>query len=324
MFQTIGFVTAGALVIVLAGVTIRYTGLWFRGWVTQVGISLPALVFMSLRNVNPTTIVDAQVMSVQAGLPRIPNDQLEAHYLAGGDVQLLVRALIVAHRAQIELNWVTAAAIDLAGRNVLAAVRVSVNPVVIDCPDPVSGRDTLVAVSRDGIQLKVRVRVTVRTNLAQLIGGTTERTIVARIGEGIVSSIGSCATFREALENPLLIAQRVLRAGLDSQTAFELVSADIADITVGDNVGARLRIDQAEADIRVAQAGAEQRRAMAVARLQQMIALTVENTALVVLAEAEIPPAISQSFRAGNLARRARQTSLAKDSLSLFPSIKIA
>lgn len=319
MIQTAAFVAAGILSIALTAVVTRYIGLWFRGWVTQVGISLPALVFMSLRKVNPTTIVDAQVMSVQAGLSRIPNDQLEAHYLAGGNVLTLVRALVVAHRARIDLNWETAAAIDLAGRDVLEAVLVSVNPIVIDCPDPDSGTRTLVAVARDGIQLKVNVRVTVRTNLSRLIGGATQRTIVARIGEGVVSSIGSCDTYREALRNPLLISQRVLQAGLDSQTAFELVSVDIADITVGSNIGARLRIDRAEAEIRIAQSRAEQRRAQAIAQQQKMKALTRENMALLVLEEAVIPAAIAESFRQGNIASRTRRMSLAKNSRLPFP-----
>jgi uncharacterized protein YqfA (UPF0365 family) len=319
MFETIGFVVAAALVLILVGVVTRYTTLWFRGWVTNVGISLPSLVFMSLRRVNPAMIVDAQVISVQAGLVRIPNDQLEAHFLAGGNVLSLVHALVVAHRARIELDWQTAAAIDLAGRDVLEAVLVSVNPMVIDCPDPASKSKFLTAVARDGIQLRVRVRVTVRTNLAQLIGGATERTIVARIGEGVVSSIGTCDSYQEALRNPLLISRRVLAAGLDSQTAFQLVSVDIADITVGSNIGARLRIDRAEAEIRIAVSRAEQRRAMAIAQQQTMKALTRENEALVVLAEAEIPKAVSQAFREGNMSRRSKGMLLAKDSKSYFP-----
>lgn len=319
MLETTGFVVAGVLLVVLAVVVARYTGLWFRGWVTQVGISLPSLVFMSLRRVNPTTIVDAQVMSVQAGLRRIPNDQLEAHYLAGGNVLTLVRALVVAHRARIELNWETAAAIDLAGRDVLEAVLVSVNPIVIDCPDPDRGTRTLTAVAKDGIQLLVNVRVTVRTNLSRLVGGATQRTIVARIGEGVVSSIGSCDTYREALRNPLLISRRVLEAGLDSQTAYELVSVDIADITVGSNIGARLRIDRAEAEIRIARSRSEQRRARAIAEQQKMKALTRENVGHVVLAEAMIPAGMSEAFRTGNIARRTRRISLAKNSFNFFP-----
>lgn len=322
MLQNIGLVVAAIVATVIVAVTLRYFSLWFRGWVTRAGISLPSLVFMSLRGVNPAVIVDAQVLSVQAGLVRTPSSKLEGHYLAGGNVLRLARALIAAQRARIELSWDAAAAIDLAGRDVLEAVQVSVNPIVIACPDPDAGRPTLDAVARDGVQLQVRVLVTVRTNLAQLIGGATERTIVARVGEGIVSAIGSCQTYTEALRNPLLIAQQVLRAGLDAQTAFELVSVDIADITVGANIGARLQMDQAEADVRVARALAEQRRAMAVARHQEMVALTVENQATLVQSEAAIPPAIADAFRAGNTRRRASRGRLPKDRLQAFPVLR--
>jgi len=208
----------------------------------------------------------------------------------------------VAHRARIELDWNTASAIDLAGRNVLEAVQTSVDPKVIDCPDPKSfGRTTLDGVAKNGIQLKARARVTVRTNLAQLVGGATEDTIVARVGEGIVSAIGSCNTHNEVLANPMLIAKTVLAKGLDSQTAYAIVSIDIADIDVGDNIGARLQADQAEADMRIARAKAEERRARAVAAEQEMKALTVENQAKVVLAEAEIPLAMADAYRAGCL-----------------------
>ena len=211
-------------------------------------------------------------------------------------------ALIVAHRARIDLNWDTASAIDLAGRNVLEAVQTSVDPKVIDCPDPKSfGRTTLDGVAKNGIQLKARARVTVRTNLAQLVGGATEDTIVARVGEGIVSAIGSCNTHNEVLANPMLIARTVLAKGLDSQTAYAIVSIDIADIDVGDNIGARLQADQAEADMRIARAKAEERRARAVAAEQEMKALTVENQSKVVLAEAEIPRAMADAYRAGCL-----------------------
>lgn len=313
MLYNIGLVVAAVVLLALAVVVIRYFGLWFRAWVTHAGISLPSLVFMSLRGVSPTVIVDAQVMAVQAGLPRTPSSKLEAHYLAGGNVLRLARALIAAQRARIELTWDAAAAIDLSGRDVLEAVRVSVNPIVIACPDPDTGRPTLDAVARDGIQLKVRVLVTVRTNLAQLIGGATERTIIARVGEGIVSAIGSCETYTVALANPLLIARKVLQSGLDSQTAFELVSVDIADITVGNNIGARLQMDQAEADMRVARALAEQRRAMAVARVQEMIAMTVESEAVRVLSEAAVPSAMAQAFRNGNTRRLAKRSVLPMD-----------
>jgi uncharacterized protein YqfA (UPF0365 family) len=252
--------------------------------------------------VNPNVIVDAKIMAVQAGLTDVGNQGLEAHYLAGGNILRVVRSLIAAHRAKIVLNWDTAAAIDLAGRNVLEAVQTSVNPKVIDCPDPKRhSRTTLDGVAKDGIQLKARARVTVRTNLAQLVGGATEDTVIARVGEGIVSAIGSCDTHKEVLANPSLIARTVLDKGLDSQTAFEIVSIDIADVDVGENVGARLQADQAEADMRVARAKAEERRARAVADEQEMKARTVENRAEVVLAESEVPQAIADAFRAGNL-----------------------
>jgi uncharacterized protein YqfA (UPF0365 family) len=241
-------------------------------------------------------------MAVQAGLTDITTNAIEAHYLAGGNIRRVVQALIAAHRARIELNWDTAAAIDLAGRNVLEAVQTSVDPKVIDCPDPRrTGRTTLDGVAKDGIQLKARARVTVRTNLAQLVGGATEETVIARVGEGIVSAIGSCASHKDVLANPTLIAKAVLDKGLDSQTAYEIVSIDIADISVGDNLGARLMADQAEADMRIARAKAEERRANAVAKEQEMQALTKENQAAVVMSEAEIPKALAEAYRMGTL-----------------------
>ena len=293
----------GALIaIVVLAVFAAYFKLWLRAFVTRARIGPFSLLFMSLRKVNPTAIVDAKIMAIQAGLREVTTDRLEAHYLAGGNIRNVVRALIITHRAKIKLDWNMAAAIDLAGRNVLEAVQTSVDPKVIDCPDPKSfGRNTLDGVAKNGIQLKAKARVTVRTNLAQLIGGATEDTIVARVGEGIVSAIGSCASHKEVLANPMLIAKTVLDKGLDSQTAYEIVSIDIADIDVGDNIGARLQADQAEADMRIARAHAEERRARAVAAEQEMKALTVENQAKVVLAEAEIPLAMADAFRVGSL-----------------------
>ena len=280
----------------------RYFKLWLRGFVTKAGISPPTLVFMALRNVNPHVIMDARIMAVQAGLTDVSVQGLEAHYLSGGNVRRIVQALIAAHRAKIDLNWFTASAIDLAGRNVLEAVQTSVNPKVIDCPDPRrGGRKTLDGIAKDGIQLKARARVTVRTNLAQLVGGATEETIIARVGEGIVSAIGSSQSHKQVLANPQLITHAVLAKSLDSQTAFEIVSIDIADVDVGENVGARLQADQAEADVRVARAMAEERRAMAVANEQEMKAATVENMAHVVLAEAEVTLALADAFRQGSL-----------------------
>ena len=293
---------AGMVLLVFAFLFLRYFKLWLRSFVTRAKIGPLQLVFMSLRKVNPHVIVDTRIMAVQAGLTDVTSNGLEAHFLAGGNVRRVVQSLIVSHRAKIELNWDTAAAIDLAGRNVLDAVQTSVNPKVIDCPDPArGGRRTLDGISRDGIQLKARARVTVRTNLAQLVGGATEETIIARVGEGIVSAIGSADTHKVVLANPTLIARTVLAKGLDSQTAFEIVSIDIADVDVGENVGARLQADQAEADVRVARAKAEERRAMAVAQEQEMVAVTEENRAHVVLAEAEVPKAMAEAYRAGGL-----------------------
>ena len=296
----------GFIFLVLFG---RYAKLWLRAFFSGVRIWPWTLVFMSLRKVNPSVIVDTKIMAVQAGLTDVGTDMMEAHLLAGGNVRNLVRALIAAHRAKIPLDWDTAAAIDLAGRNVLEAVQTSVDPKVIDCPDPRRhGRSTLDGVAKNGIQLKARARVTVRTNLEQLVGGATEETIIARVGEGIVSAIGSSASHELVLANPVLIAKTVLDKGLDSQTAYEIVSIDIADIDVGANVGARLQADQAEADMRVARAKAEERRAMAVANEQVMKAATQENQAKVVLAEAEIPLAMAEAFRNGGLRAKRHET----------------
>jgi len=271
--------------------------------VTKARVSLLSLIAMSLRRVNARAIVESKIMAVQSGLTNIPTSALEAHYLAGGNVNRVIQALIVAHRAKIELDWDTASAIDLSGRDILEAVQTSVNPKVIECPDQrrPSGRKTLDGVARNGIQLKVKARVTVRSNLVQLIGGATEETVVARVGQGIVSAIGLCDSHKEVLANPMLIAREVLAKGLDSQTAFEIVSIDIADIAVGSNIGARLQADQAEADVRVARARAEERRAEAIAQEQAMRALTAENRATLVLAEAEIPRAMADAYRRGCL-----------------------
>lgn len=292
---------AAILVLIFLILFAKYFNLWLRAFVTRAKIGPAALVFMSLRKVNPNVIVDAKIMAVQAGLA-VTTEAMEAHYLAGGNVRRIVQAMIAAHRARIALDWDTAASIDLAGRNVFEAVQTSVNPKVIDCPDPRRhGRNSLDGVAKDGIQLKARARVTVRMNLAQLVGGATEETVIARVGEGIVSAIGSSETHKHVLANPVLIAKTVLNKGLDSQTAYEIVSIDIADIDVGDNIGARLQADQAEADVRIARARAEERRAAAVASEQEMRARTVENKAKVVLAEADVPKAMSAAFRTGRL-----------------------
>jgi len=282
----------------------RYFGLWIQAKFTHAGIGFVDLVVMSFRKVNPSVIVRTKIMAVQAGLTRVypmSAQSLQAHYLAGGNVPNVIRALIAAHKARIDLDWQTAAAIDLAGRDVLEAVRTSVYPKVIDCPDPKRSAGTLDAVADDGIQLKARARVTVRTNIQQLVGGATEETIVARVGQGIVQAIGSTNSYKTVLENPDSISETVLAQGLEAQTAYEIVSIDIADVDVGDNIGARLQADQAEADMRVAQANAEQQRADFAARETEMVARTQENRAAVVLAEAEVPKAVADAFRANKL-----------------------
>jgi uncharacterized protein YqfA (UPF0365 family) len=262
---------------------------------------------MSLSQVHARTIVEAKIMAMQAGVGTDPTTgittrRLAAHYLAGGNVPRVIHALVAAHRADIDLDFDRAAAIDLAGRDVLDAVRTSVYPKVIDCPDSEkSGRTTLSAVAKNGVELLVRARVTVRTNLAQLIGGATEETIIARVGEGIITSIGSAHDHLQVMENPDRISKAVLERGLDAHTAFEIVSIDIADIDVGENIGARLQADQAEADTRKAQALAEQRRANAIAREQEMKAEVAANRAGVLLAEAQVPKAMADAFRKGNL-----------------------
>lgn len=296
------FTVVATLTAIICVVISRYFSLWLQAYLTGTRLSLLSLILMSLRKIDPAQIVRCRIMAVQAGLDAVSTDAMEAQYLAGGNVERVTSALIIANRAGIVLNWDTAAAVDLAGRDVLEAVRLSVNPRVIMCPDPTAGGgDTVDGVAQDGIQLKVRVRVTVRTNLAELVGGATEATVIARVGQGIVSAIGMCPSYKDALADPMVITRNVLSRGLDSQTAFEIVSIDIADISVGDNIGANLLIDQAEADKRIARADAEKRRAMAVACEQEMVALTRENEATVVLAEAAIPAAVATAFRTGHL-----------------------
>lgn len=267
-------------------------GLWFQAILSGVRISLLQLVFMRWRKVPPSVIVNAMINSKKAGL-ELSSDELEAHYLAGGHVQLVVNALISADKANIPLNFKSATAIDLAGRDVFEAVQMSVNPKVITTP-PVA------AVAKDGIQLIAKARVTLRANIRQLVGGAGEETILARVGEGIVSSIGSAMSHKQVLENPDSISKVVLAKGLDSGTAFEILSIDIADIDVGKNIGAELQMDQANADKNIAQARAEERRAMAVANEQEMKAKAQEARAKVIEAEAEIPKAMAEAFRSGN------------------------
>lgn len=268
-------------------------GLWFSAILSKVKISLLDLIFMRWRKVPPEIIVKGMVNATKAGLV-INSDMLEAHYLAGGNVIKVVAALISADKANIPLDFKAATAIDLAGRDVFDAVQMSVNPRVIDTP-PVS------AVAKDGIQLIAKARVTVRANIAQLVGGAGEETILARVGEGIVTTIGSAQNHKEVLENPDRISKGVLAKGLDAGTAFEILSIDIADIDIGENIGAKLQMDQAEADKNIAQAKAEERRAMAIALEQEMKAKAQEARAKVIEAEAEIPKSMSEAFRSGNL-----------------------
>lgn len=268
-------------------------GLWISAVAAGVRVSLGSLVAMRLRRIPPNRIILPLIKADKAGIP-VSQNELEAHYLAGGNVDRVADALIAADKARITLPFDRAAAIDLAGRDVLDAVKVSVNPRVIQTPD-------VSAVSKDGIELIVTARITVRANLERLVGGAGEETIIARVGEGIVSSIGSTHSHKDTLENPDIISKTVLAKGLDSGTAFEILSIDIADVNVGRNIGAQLQTDQAEADKRVAQAKAEERRAMAVAAEQENRAKVEEMRAKVVEAEAEVPLAMSEAFRSGNL-----------------------
>ena len=279
---------------------IKFGSLWLQARASGCPVKVFEFIGMFLRKLNSRLIIDVLVMAHKAGIP-ISIDKLQAHVLARGNVTATVRALVAADRANIDLTFERAAAIDLAGRDVLDAVRTSVHPKVIDCPSHESGKPTVDAVAMNGIQLKCKARVTVRTNIERLVGGATEETVIARVGEGIVSGIGQAATHKEVLANPRKISQEVLDTGLDAGTAYEIVSIDIADIDVGENIGAVLMANQAEAEKRRAQAEAEAQRARAVARAQEMEALGKENQAKVILAEAAIPKAIAEAFKTGNL-----------------------
>ncbi|MFI4872064.1 MAG: flotillin-like protein FloA [Phycisphaerales bacterium JB061] len=297
IYVVLGIVLLFLLIVGLA--LFQYIALLVQAYMSSAKVSPFDLIGMRLRKVDPRIIVLNRIRAVKAGLS-ISTAQLEEHLLSGGRIKNVVSSLIAAKKARIELDWGTACAIDLAGRDILDAVNTSVNPKVIDCPNPSLGRPTIDAVAKDGIQLKARARVTVRTNLSQLVGGATEDTVVARVGEGIVSSIGSAASHKAVLENPDAISKTVMARGLDSGTAYEILSIDIADIDVGTNIGAKLQEDQAEADKKVAQALAEKRRAMAIAEEQENKASIEKNRALVVLAEAEVPKAMAEAFRSGN------------------------
>ncbi len=291
---TYGLLALGGLIFLIIFFRFLPVGLWITARLSGVKVSLIQLALMRIRKVPPGVITNAMITSHKAGITEITRDQLEAHYLAGGRVQGVINALISADKANIPLTFKLATAIDLAGRDVFDAVQVSVNPKVLDTP-PVS------AVAKDGIQLIVKARVTVRANINQLVGGAGEETILARVGEGIVTTIGSATDHKKVMENPDMISKTVLAKGLDAGTAFEILSIDIADIDISENIGARLQTDQASADLKVAQAKAEERRAMAVASEQEMKSKAQEARAKVIEAEAQIPLAIAEAFKNGQL-----------------------
>jgi len=302
-------IVAIVILLVLLAILFRFLGLWLQAYFSRAGVRMTDLLGMYLRKVNIRTIVFSKIQLVKAGIHDITTNDLESHFLAGGRVPNVTRAMIAANRAAIELDWKKSCAIDLAGRDIVDAVNTSVNPKVIDCPGvDADGRasDKLDAVAKDGIRLLVKGRVTVRTNIRQLIGGATEETIIARVGQAIVSAIGSAETYKHVLENPDHIARKALGSGLDSGSAFEILSVDIADVSVAGvsqeaNVGAKLQAEQADADKRRFQAEAEKRRAMAIALAAENRAKVEENRAKVVLAEAEVPKAMADAFRSGNL-----------------------
>lgn len=306
--QTLEIFLIGAAIIValvLFLMVAKFFNLWLRARIANAPVSFPTLLAMWLRGVPNALIVDTRITAAKAGIP-IGTDQLEAHFLAGGEVTHVVLSLIASDKAGIPLDFNRACAIDLAckgtSKTVLEAVRTSINPKVIDCPHPDMGRGGKIdAVAKDGISLRVRARVTVRTNLDRFVGGATEETVIARVGEGIVTCIGSSNSYKDVLENPDAISKLVLHKGVDAGTAFEILSIDIADIDVGENVGAKLQTEQAEADKKIAQAMAEMRRAAAVALEQEMSARTQEMRARVVEAEAQVPLAIAEAFRNGQL-----------------------
>lgn len=295
----IGIVGALFLLIMMAVIG-QFISLYIQALLSNAHVGLLEIVGMRLRKVDIRTVVFSRIRAVKAGLD-IPTSALETHYMAGGNVPRVISAMIAARSAKIELPWNTATAIDLAGRDILDAVNTSVNPKVIDCPSQLQARSTIDAVAKDGIQLKAKARVTVRTNIPRLVGGATEETIVARVGEGIVSTIGSSGSHKEVLENPDKISKTVMAKGLDAGSAFEILSIDIMDIDVGDNIGAKLQADQAIADKQRFQAEAEKRRALAMALEQENKAAIEENKAKLVLAEAQVPLAIADAFRKGQL-----------------------
>ncbi|MFO0783660.1 MAG: flotillin-like protein FloA [Phycisphaerales bacterium] len=295
----VGAAVAGLIGFIVLIIISQFLQLWLQAWLSGAPVGLSSLVMMRLRKVSPSLVVLNRISAKKAGL-ELGADLLESHYLAGGNVERVVRAMIAADKAKINLGWKDATAIDLAGRDILDAVRTSVDPKVIDCPNPATGKTTVDAVAQDGIQLRTRARVTVRTNIARLVGGATEETIIARVGEGIIATIGASENHKAVLEHPDKISKTVLAKGLDSGTAFEILSIDIAEIDVGENIGANLQTAQAEADTKRFQAQAEQRRALAIAQEAEYQAEAQKNRALVVLAEAEVPKAISHALQSGN------------------------
>jgi len=297
----IAVVIVGVVLLAVLVIIAQFFRVWLQAYMSNAGVTFYDLIGMRLRKVPLATIVSAKIQLVKAGIHEMSINDLESHLLAGGRVLNVTRAMIAANRAVLDLDWKKACAIDLAGRDITDAINTSVNPKVIDVPNANWDRQSVDAVAKDGIQLKARARVTVRTNIKQLIGGATEETIVARVGEGIVSAIGSSPTYKAVLENPNRISKAVLGKGLDSGTAFEILSIDIADLDVGENIGAKLQVDQAEADKRRFQAEAEKRRAMAIALAAENRAAIEENRAKVVFAEADVPSAMAAAFRSGNL-----------------------
>lgn len=296
------FIIIAVIAIVVLSIIGKFISLWFQAYVSGTPIPLFNIIGMSLRKIPPRTIVSARINSFKAGLKQITVSDLETHYLAGGHVLDVVAAMIAADKANIPLDWKRATAIDLAGRDLRDAVKTSVNPRVIDCPEKgQTSNNYISAVAKDGVQLLCRARVTVRTNIVQLVGGATEETIIARVGEGIVSAIGASATHLDVLESPQRISKLVLEKGLDAQTAFEILSIDIVEINIGENIGARLRADRAESDKRIAQAKAEERRAMAVAAEQENKAKVKDMEAKLVEAQAQVPQAMADAFRSGKL-----------------------
>ncbi|NUQ51108.1 MAG: flotillin-like protein FloA [Phycisphaerales bacterium] len=293
-------IVAAIVALVILIVVGQFISLYIQAFLSNAHVGMLEIIGMRLRKVDIRTVVFSRIRAVKAGLD-IPTNALETHYLAGGRVPNVITAMISAKGAKIDLPWSTSTAIDLAGRDILDAVHTSVNPKVIDCPSGVGPRTTIDAVAKDGIQLKVKARVTVRTNIARLVGGATEETIIARVGQGIVSTIGSAHDHKAVLENPDDISRKVMNTGLDAGTAFEILSIDIADIDVGDNIGAKLQADQANADKQRFQAEAEKRRALAMALEQENRAKIEENRAVLVLAEAEIPKAMAEALKTGNL-----------------------